>query len=188
MLWSGQARTGARRSATLLPAGDVLTDEPAPPAAVTDPGGYLLEPDGAVIRAHLVQQLAARVGGRLIDPTIAYLTADAPEPTPFGRWYAVHEVLPFSLKRLQARLRALDTGTLVVKKRGTAVEPEQLRRRLRLTGSTERTVVLTRVQGRQVAMIVAPLPASGQPAEQPADAAAQPVQPADGCAQGRPAG
>jgi hypothetical protein len=158
VLWTGLARSGARRSAALLPAGDVLTDQPAPPAPVTEPGSFLLEPDGAVIRAHLVQQLAARVEGRLVDPTIAYLTADAPEPTPFGRWYEVREVMPFSLKGLRARLRALDVGTLVVKKRGTAVEPEELRRRLRLSGSRESTVVLTRVRGRQVAMIVQPLP------------------------------
>jgi hypothetical protein len=167
VLWAGQARCGARRSAALLPAGDVLTDEPAPPAPVSEPGGYLLEPDGAVIRAHLVQQLAARVAGRLLDPTIAYLTADAPAPTPFGRWYAVREVMPFSLKALRARLRALDAGALVVKKRGTAVEPDQLRRRLRLTGSTEVTVVLTRVQGRQVAMVVEPLSRPTLPAADP---------------------
>ena len=78
-------------------------------------------------------------------------------PTPFGRWYAVQEVMPFSLKSLRERLRALDAGPLVVKKRGTAVEPEELRRRLRLTGSREVTVVLTRNAGRQVAMLVQPI-------------------------------
>lgn len=186
VLWAGAARVGARRSAALLPAGEVLTDSFAPPAPVTAPSGYLLEPDGAVIRAHLVQQLAARVGGRLLDPTIAYLTADAAEPTPFGRWYEVREVMPFSLKGLQARLRALDAGTLVVKKRGTAVEPEQLRRRLKLTGSTETTVVLTRVQGRQVALVVQPLPQPGQPAEHPPQTAADAVHAPDGGLEGGP--
>jgi hypothetical protein len=189
VLWTGAARSGARRSAALLPGGDVLVDERVPPAPVSAPAGYLLEPDGAVIRAHLVQQVAARVAGRLLDPTIAYLTADAPEPTPFGRWYQVHEVMPFSLKALRVRLRALDAGTLVVKKRGTAVDPEQLRRRLRLTGSRETTVVLTRVQGRQVAMVVSPvLPAAGEPAQQAPDAAAEAVQAADGALEGGPAG
>jgi hypothetical protein len=45
----------------------------------------------------------------------------------------------------------------VVKKRGTAVEPDTLRRQLKLAGSTEVTVVLTRSAGRQVAMIVRPV-------------------------------
>jgi len=159
VLWGGEARRGARRSATLLPAGAVLTDEPCPPPTVRPPGRFLLEPDGAVIRAHLVAQVAARVGGWLLDPTIAYLSADEAEPTPYGRWFEVLEVLPFGLRALRERLRAHDAGPLVVKKRGTAVLPEELRRRLHLTGSREVTVVLTRQAGRQVALIVRPVPA-----------------------------
>lgn len=110
-----------------------------------------------MIRAHLVAQVAARVGGWLLDPTIAYLSADEPEPTPYGVWFEVLEVLPFGLRALRERLRAHDAGPLVVKKRGTAVLPEELRRRLHLTGSREVTVVLTRQTGRQVALIVQPL-------------------------------
>ena len=60
------------------------------------------------------------------------------------------------LKALRTRLRTYDAGPLVVKKRGTAVEPEVLRRQLGLTGSREVTVVLTRAAGRQVAMVVRP--------------------------------
>jgi SAM-dependent methyltransferase len=160
VLWAGAVRRGPRRTATLLPNGDVLTDEPVTGPAVRSPGAFLLEPDGAVVRAHLVAQLAARVDGWLVDETIAYIAADAVVPTPFGRWYAVREVLPFGLKTLRERLRAYDAGPLVVKKRGTAVEPEQLRRQLKLTGSREVTVVLTRAAGRQIAMVVEPVVAS----------------------------
>ena len=156
VLWAGALRSGSRRSAVLLPAGDVLRDDPVPPPAVRPPGAWLLEPDGAVVRSHLVAQVAAAVGGWLVDETIAYVSADAPVETPFGRWYEVLEVLPFGLKALRARLRAYDAGPLVVKKRGTAVEPEVLRKQLGLTGSREVTVVLTRAAGRQVAMVVRP--------------------------------
>ena len=157
VLWGGAARRGYRRTATLLPRGDVIADEACAPPQVRPPGAFLLEPDGAVVRAHLVAQVAARIDGWLLDETIAYLSADAVVSTPFGRWYAVQEVMPFALKSLRERLRALDAGPLVVKKRGTAVEPEELRRRLRLTGSREVTVVLTRNAGRQVAMLVQPI-------------------------------
>ena len=156
VLWSGALRSGARRTATLLPGRDVLHDDPVPPPAVRPPGDWLLEPDGAVVRAHLVAQVAARVDGWLLDETIAYVGGAAPVPTPFGRWYEVLEVLPFGLKALRERLRAHDAGPLVVKKRGTAVEPEVLRRQLRLTGRREVTVVLTRAAGRQIAMVVRP--------------------------------
>ena len=156
VLWAGALRSGARRSAVLLPAGDVLRDDPVPPPAVRPPGAWLLEPDGAVVRSHLVAQVAAAVGGWLVDETIAYVSADEPVATPFGRWYEVLEVMPFGLKALRTRLRAYDAGPLVVKKRGTAVEPEVLRKQLGLTGSREVTVVLTRAAGRQVAMVVRP--------------------------------
>ncbi|MCW2671097.1 MAG: hypothetical protein JWO27_2994 [Frankiales bacterium] len=154
MLWRGATRRGHRMTATLLPSGAQLVGAGAV-AAVADVGGFLLEPDGAVIRAHLVAEVAAAVDGWLVDATIAYVSADRMVPTPFGRWYEVLDVLPFSLKRLRERLRGV--GTVTIKKRGTAVEPEQLRRQLKLSGSEEATIVLTRVAGRHVAMVVRPL-------------------------------
>lgn len=157
VLWTCQARAGVRRTASLLPGGDVLAGREVPPLPVRPPGPFLLEPDGAVVRAHLVAELGQDVGAGLLDPTIAYLTADAAVPTPFGRWYRVLETLPFSLQGLRERLRALDVGAVVVKKRGTAVEPELLRQRLRLQGSQRLTVVLTRSAGRQVALLVEPV-------------------------------
>jgi SAM-dependent methyltransferase len=154
MLWRGATRRGHRMTATLLPSGAQLVGAGAV-AAVADVGGFLLEPDGAVIRAHLVAEVAAAVDGWLVDATIAYVSADRVVPTPFGRWYEVLDVLPFSLKRLRERLRGV--GTVTIKKRGTAVEPERLRRQLKLSGTEEATIVLTRVAGRQVAMVVRPL-------------------------------
>jgi SAM-dependent methyltransferase len=157
VLWGGAARRGPRRTATLLPAGAQLTDAPVRQPEVRPPGEWLLEPDGAVIRAGLVAQVADLVGGWLLDSSIAYVAADALTPTAFGHWYRVLETLPFGLKPLRERLRAHDAGPLVVKKRGTAVEPEELRRRLKLTGSREVTVVLTRSAGRQIALVVEPV-------------------------------
>ena len=156
VLWGGAARRGPRRTATLLPGGHVLQDKSSPVPRVAPPGEWLLEPDGAVVRAHLVAQVARDVDGWLLDATIAYVSAGALRPVPWGRWYRVLEVLPFSLKGLRERLRAHDAGPLVVKKRGTAVEPEVLRRQLKLTGSREVTVVLTRSAGRQIALVVEP--------------------------------
>ena len=156
VLWTGATRSGHRRSATLLPAGDVLVDDPAPVPDVRPPGRWLLEPDGAVVRAHLVAQVAALVDGWLLDATIAYVAADTRVPTPYGKWFEVLEVLPFGLKPLRERLRTYDAGPLVVKKRGTAVEPDVLRKQLGLTGSREVTVVLTRAAGKQIAMVVRP--------------------------------
>ena len=70
-------------------------------------------------------------------------------------------MLPFSLKRLRALLRSRGVGQVVVKKRGSAVEPEQLRRQLRLEGPESAVVVLTRVAGAPTALLAraaSPLP------------------------------
>lgn len=159
ILWFGDLQSGANRRATLLPGQETLTDlDPAPsPVAVTLPGAVLYEPDGAVIRAHLVEQLAGRLNATKLDPDIAYLTAGAYTPTPFARAYAIEEHLPFNLKKLRARLRALDVGRVVVKKRGSPLDPADLIRRLRLRGTDERTLFLTHLDGRPAVLIGRPI-------------------------------
>ena len=129
-----------------------------------DVGHYLYEPDGAVIRAGLVGHAAAELGGRLLDRTIAYVTTDSPAPVGenglaagLARGYRVLDTMPFGLKRLRAYLRERGVGRLTIKKRGTAVTPEQLRKQLALTGDAEATVVLTRVGGQQRVLVVEPL-------------------------------
>ncbi|MDO8105667.1 SAM-dependent methyltransferase [Isoptericola sp. b441] len=120
------------------------------------PATYLYEPDGAVIRAGLVAMVAAEVQGRLLDRTIAYVTADHLVPTPLATAYRVLDVMPFGLKRLRTALRERGVGRVTIKKRGTAVVPEQLRRQLDLRGDAEATVVLTRVRGAQQVLLVEP--------------------------------
>jgi hypothetical protein len=156
VLWFGTA-PGARR-ATLLPAGTSLVGEGLQDPAVRPVGRYLYEPDGAVIRAHLVADIARTLGGGLIDETIAYITADELRPTPYATPYEITDVLPFNLKRLKALLRERRVGTAVIKKRGSAVEPEELRKRLRLEGVNTCVIVLTRVAG-------APMMLLGNPAQ-----------------------
>jgi hypothetical protein len=131
------------------PLADTATGAPVGPL-----GGYLYEPDGAVIRAGLVAEVAVLLGARLLDRTIAYLTVDHPVTTPFATGYAVLEAMPFSLKRLRALLHARGAGAVTVKKRGSPVDPALLRRELRLSGSGHATVVLTRVSGAPTVLLV----------------------------------
>lgn len=155
-LWFGPLAGGSPRRATLLPSGATVTGDGAARAPVGPVRRWLHEPDGAVIRAGLVAEVAAPVGATLIDPTIAYLSTDDPVATPFARSYEVTDVLPFGLKRLRALLRERRVGRLTVKKRGSALDPEALRRQLRLTGDEEATVVLTRAAGEPVVLVVRP--------------------------------
>jgi hypothetical protein len=152
-LWSGSLRTTARR-ATVLPQGASLAGETEPEIEVRGLEGYLYEPDLAVLRAGLVHTLAAKMGAHLIDPDLAFLSSPKRIDTPFARRYRVEDVLPFGLKRLQAALRARRVGVLTLKKRGSPVDTEAFQRRLRLEGEAEATVILTRAEGRRVAVIV----------------------------------
>lgn len=125
---------------------------------------YLYDPDPAVVRAHLVAEFAESVGGNLADPDIAYVYADAPVPTPFGRCLEVTDVLPFSLKRLRSLLRDRGVGRVEICKRGSALEPEQLRRDLRLSGPAAATIVLTRTAATPTTLLCQPVPPLSPPA------------------------
>lgn len=153
-LWFGQARSTDQRVATLLPGGHRLARTGAEkPLQIRPIGRWIHEPDPAVIRASLVGDLAAGTGLGGIDPTIAFLTGDDEVTSPFVRSFRVESWMPFNLKRLRAHLRTLSAGRLVVKKRGSAIDPDDLRRRLRVDGDEERTVIVTRAAGRPVAIV-----------------------------------
>jgi hypothetical protein len=128
-------------------------DDPGDPGT-RPPGRYLYEPDGAVIRAGLVTAVAALTDGWLLDPSIAYVSADAYVDTPFARAYEVNDVLPYDLKVLRRYVREHQIGTLTIKKRGVGVAPEDLRRSLRPKGSRDATLVVTRA-GRRALVVVA---------------------------------
>ena len=154
-VWHGPLAT-ARRRATLLPSGATLTDaELAGSVDIGAVGRWLVEPDDAVIRAGLVGAVAASVDGRLLDEHIAYVVADGEPMTPFGTTYEVHDEIPFALKRMRSVLRARGFGDVIVKKRGVAVVPEELRRRLALGGDGPMaTVLLTRTAAGPLALLV----------------------------------
>lgn len=152
-LWGAGFDLPSHRRATVLPADATLVAR-GTVADVGDPLSHLVEPDDTVIRAGLVAELAEDLGGRLLDPHIAWITADAPPPTPFGRSFRIEAELPFREKQLRAALRERDIGTLTIKKRGVDIVPERLIGRLGLKGSVTATVVLTRVAGEGRAFLV----------------------------------
>ncbi|MER7838883.1 class I SAM-dependent methyltransferase [Streptomyces sp. NPDC096040] len=159
VLWFGTAPGTIR--ATLLPGPRTLLGRGLPDPQVRPVGRYLYEPDGAVIRAHLVAEVAEELDGGLVDPTIAYVTADTLRATPYATPYEITDRLPFNVKKLKALLREREVGTLTVKKRGSAVEPEELRRKVKPQGPNAATVFLTRVAGAPTMLVGAPAPATG---------------------------
>lgn len=157
-LWFGTlARDGIRRSALLLTP-DGVAELTAPgdseDVAVGPIGEYLYEPDGAVIRARLIGDLARSLGGHMLSDGIAYITADAAVPTPFATAFRVLEILPSDEKKLRLALSERKIGTLEIKKRGVDIDPAALRVRLRPKGPASATIVVTRAEGQRVTLLV----------------------------------
>ncbi len=147
-LWSAGLvdADGPRRRATVLRSdgtGYALTDADADTCPVRDVGAWLVDPDGAVVRAGLVRQFAARHGLGQLDPHLAYLTGD--EPPPVGRAFRVLEHGPYAEKSLRQTLRRREVGRVEILVRGLDVDPDHLRPRLKLAGPHPATVVLARV-------------------------------------------
>jgi hypothetical protein len=155
VLWSDPLATpGVRRRATVLSTkGPMWTITDADPDAcpVRPVGQWLVNPDGAVVRAGLVRQYGARHGLGQLDARIAYLTGD--QPPPGVRSFRVLEHGRYSEKVLRAALRRLGAGAAEILVRGLDVDPNALRPRLRLRGEASVTVVLTRVGRAPMAFI-----------------------------------
>jgi hypothetical protein len=144
-VWTGGLATAGRRATVLRTNGTewTVTDAEPDDCPVREVGEWLVDPDGAVVRAGLVRQYAARHGLWQLDERIAYLSGD--EPPPGIRAFRVLEDGRYSEKELRARLRAREVGRLEILVRGLDVDPNALRPRLKLKGPNEATVVLTRV-------------------------------------------
>ncbi|WP_127794205.1 class I SAM-dependent methyltransferase [Agromyces sp. LHK192] len=157
-VWFGPvARPGVGRAALVirgdqaaeLTAGADSEDAPTGPL-----GDFLYEPDGAVIRARLIGDLARSMGGWMLSDGIAWITADRAVDSSFARGFRVLERLPNDERQLRQALAERRIGTLEIKKRGVDVDPATLRSKLRLRGGESATIVITREGGRRVTLLV----------------------------------
>ncbi len=160
-MWLGTLARRPGRSAVLLTSTTetVVSDErlASTPPPVGSIATYLYEPEPAVIRAGLVGVVVDDVAGQLLDAAIAYVTSDSAVTTPLASRYSVIAEVPFAVKKLRADLHARGYGNVVIKKRGVAIDPEQLRHSLRLDGSGgTATLILTRTTTGPHAYLVEP--------------------------------
>lgn len=148
-LWSpGLAPAGVTRRATVLDKTGAVAEEftdadpgdcPSGPA-----GRWIVDPDGAVVRAGLVRHYAARHGLWQLDPAIAYLTGDE---LPSGtRGFEVVEQIAYNEKRLRQALSVHGASAVEILVRGVDVDPDTLRAKLKLQRSgAQLSVVITRI-------------------------------------------
>ncbi|RAV04515.1 class I SAM-dependent methyltransferase [Mycobacterium colombiense] len=153
-LWSaGLAPPGVGRRANMLDRGEQLTDADPGDCPVRPAGRWIVDPDGAVVRAGLVRHYAARHELWQLDPDIAYLSGDRLPDA--DRGFEVLDQLVFDERRLRQALSARDCGSLEVLVRGVRVDPDALRKRMRLRGSRALSVVIARIGARSASRAMA---------------------------------
>lgn len=145
-LWSPGLSEGISRRATVLDSrGTTTTLTDVDPDDIPDraPGTWIVDPDGAIVRAGLVRHYAAKHGLWQLDPHIAYLTGDTVPPGVRG--FRIEDRLDLREKTLRQELTRRDCGALEILVRGIDLDPDTLRKKLKLRGTRPYTLVVTRI-------------------------------------------
>lgn len=144
---------GVRREAVVLrEVEERVTDLDDDTVETTAPQRYIIDPDGAVVRAGLVRGWAARHGLNMLDEHIAYLTG---EQIPAGySGFPFLEAVP--LRALKKALASHGAGSVEILVRGVDVDPDQLRKKLKLRGKAQMAVVIARIGDQAVAHVCGP--------------------------------
>lgn len=153
-IWMGRgARPGLRRAVLLPGPHEMSADEPEAPPEPVPPGAFVFDPEGCVTRAGLVRQLARRLGARLMDRHVAYLTGDDPALHPMAATFEVLEVVPFSVARLRRCLRDRRWRPTEIRRRAFPVEPDELRRLLGPLEGEPVALLCTTLSDRRVVLV-----------------------------------
>ena len=161
-LWFGSVkREGVARSALLVDADghhEITSSEGnSPNAPLGELGKYVYEPDNALIRSRLISDFAKPMGLQIISPEIAYLTSDEKISSPWVRGFEVIDNLVFDRKQLKAYVKKNGIGILEIKKRGSDISPEDLRRELAPKGEGAATLIVTRVGDAHRVLVTQPI-------------------------------
>lgn len=128
---------------------EIIDDHMPEQDKVAEVGKYIVDPDGAVVRAGLVRHYAAKHGLWQLDERIAYLTG--PAVPPGRRGFEVLEQVPF--KHVRKALVARGIGAVEILVRGVDINPDEVRKKWKLKGSEEASVVVTRIGDKAWAFI-----------------------------------
>lgn len=162
VLYFGDLKSATRR-ATILPGNNTIESKSNCKVDVGTPGRFLYDPNPAVVRAHLIDELAFQLRGWKLDSQIAYISSDNAVSTPFARCYRVISEMPYNLQRLRKHLATEAMIPTVIKKRRFPIDPEELRRQLtnglkNRKNTTKVTLILTRLEKSSQVFICEAIP------------------------------
>lgn len=153
-VWFGELAGEFPYRATVLPANATLVGDPLEHLGeVTALGGYLYDPDPAVVRAGLVDLLAESEGFGRLDSAEEYLTSDRVIDSPFVERFRVIADLPNQSRAIRDFFRNSGFGQLEIKCRHIPLQVEKLRREIPLPGNDAGVLFLARLQGKARAVV-----------------------------------
>ena len=153
-IWFGELAQPELWRATVLPEGASIAGEPLGAEPMIGPvGGFVFDPDPAVVRAGLIDLLCAEIGLSRLDDAEEYLTADEPLATPFAQPFRVLQDLPNNDRTIKKSLRELGCGRLEIKARRLPIDVARLHRAMPTDGDRPLVLLFARVAGKARAII-----------------------------------
>jgi len=153
-VWFGELAGNEQFRATVLPAGASIAGNPMDAfAPVAELQNFIYDPDPAVVRSGLVNQVAEDFGFSRLDPEEEYLTSETLIESPFARGFEVLAELPNQSRTIRQYFRDQNFGQVEIKCRRIPTNVEAVRRKLSLKGSEPAVLIFARIDGKAKAVI-----------------------------------
>ena len=114
---------------------------------------FLYEPHPTILAAEMTDAFAAQLGLARIAEGIGYLTGAQLVHHPLLSSFEVIEVLEMSFKKTLQCLRSYDVGTIELKRRGISPAMAAAFEKMKLSGSRQATVFLTRLDRQRIVVV-----------------------------------
>lgn len=141
LLCTGKLNDGIKRKCIILPENICFDDQRQLTDEISTICKYLIEPNVAIIKAHLVEHLAYEIKAKKIDQHLALLTSDDFIDTPMAKSYEVNDIFDFSVNMLNKYISANHIEILDIKTRGFSETVESFRKKLKLKKGTKQAVL-----------------------------------------------
>lgn len=154
-VWFGSLAGEHAFRATALPSGESISADPLSvwtnvvPAAAD----YIFDPDPAIVRAGLIDVMAAQYSMQRLDAEEEYLTGADHVDSGFVTAFRVEAVLSGNLKDLKRYLRSDPSTHYEVKCRRIPTDAESVRRQLPTGTAPPRVIFVARISGRKTIVV-----------------------------------
>lgn len=114
---------------------------------------FVYEPSAAVLGAQLSRSLCKHFGLQGLADRVAYFTGSEKLESDLVTGFRVRDVLPLDRKKLKAYLRERGLADLEIKKRGCEIDPQRLRKELKVDGDQKGVLLIAPFGGRVQAIV-----------------------------------